>query len=160
MYESAAQKPLLGWIFHQKSEIPYLSGYSFRRNRIGTDVMLPKKVESQDVEDLSTIFLLDSEANHTYKRIGREAIKSAIERRQITPEQYSRPQFSFVAHRINRILVFDYQRYLQKPFSLACRNLKRYYDRIVHSSVRIALQRLEIPLPSRISMLNTIQRSS
>ena len=43
LYKVAAQYLLLGWIFQQKSEIPYLSGYSFRRNCTGTDVMLPKK---------------------------------------------------------------------------------------------------------------------
>ena len=39
MYKVAAHNPLLGQIFHQKSEIPYLSGYSFRRYRTGTNVM-------------------------------------------------------------------------------------------------------------------------
>ena len=44
MYKAAAQQPLLGCILHQKSEIPYLSGYSLRRHRTGTDVMLPKQI--------------------------------------------------------------------------------------------------------------------
>ena len=43
MYKAAAQHPLLVWIFHQKSEIPYLSGYYLRRHRTGTDVVLPQK---------------------------------------------------------------------------------------------------------------------
>ena len=81
MYKAAAQCPLLGWIFHQKSEIPHLSGYSLRRHRIGTDVMLPKKADSWDVKELCTIILLYSEANHTYKRIGREPMRAAIEHR-------------------------------------------------------------------------------
>ena len=81
MYKAAAQNPLLGWIFHQKSGIPYLSGYYLIRHRIGTDVMLPKKADSWDVKELCTIILLYSEANHTYKRIGREPMRAAIEHR-------------------------------------------------------------------------------
>ena len=61
------------------------------------------------MKDLRTIFLIDSEANHTYKRIGREATIVAIENGKIDPEQYIRPQRSAVANGINRILVFDYQ---------------------------------------------------
>ena len=41
MYKIAAHQPLLGWIFHQKSEITYLSRYSLRQQRTCTDVMLP-----------------------------------------------------------------------------------------------------------------------
>ena len=112
MYKESAHHPQLGQIFHQKSEIPYLSGYSLRRHHIGTDVMLPKKADSWDVKYLCTIVLLYSEANHTTKRIRKEEIQAAIERRQIYPEQYSRPQNSAVAHGINWRLVFDYQQYL------------------------------------------------
>ena len=43
MYKAAAQHSLLGCIFHQKYEIPYLPGYSLRRHCDGTGVMLPKK---------------------------------------------------------------------------------------------------------------------
>ena len=43
MYKATAQHLLLGWILHQKSDIPYLSGYSLRRHLTGTNVMLPKK---------------------------------------------------------------------------------------------------------------------
>ena len=40
MYKVAAHNPLLGRIFDQKSEIPYLSEYSFRRYLTGANVML------------------------------------------------------------------------------------------------------------------------
>ena len=69
MYETAAQHPLLGCIFHQKSEIPYLSQYSIQRHSTDTEIMLPKQIDQWSVKDLCTIFLLDSEANHTYKYI-------------------------------------------------------------------------------------------
>ena len=63
-----------------------------------------------------------------------------------------------MAHGINQRLVFDYQQFVQKPFSLACSAFKSCYDRIVHSDVSLALPRLGITLPSIISMLDTIQR--
>ena len=71
MYKAAEQPPLLGWIFHQKSEIIYPSKYFIRQQRTGTNVMLPKYFNSCDVNDLLNIVLLDSKANHTNKHIGR-----------------------------------------------------------------------------------------
>ena len=160
MYISAAQHRLLGWIFCQKSKIPYLSGYSLRRHHIGTVIMLPKKADLQDVKYLCTIVLLDLESNHTQINIEREAIQAVIHHKKIPPEQYSRPQHSFVAHGINHRLVFDYQRCLQTPFSIACSDLKICYDIIVRSASRLDLQHLGIPLPPIISMLDTIKCTS
>ena len=109
------------------------------------------------MKDLHTIVLLDSEETHTYKHIGREAIRSAINHRQIATEQYSRTQCSAVIHGINWRLVFYYKRYLQQPFSLSCSDLKSWCARIFHSAAILSLQRLGIPLPSIIRILDTIQ---
>ena len=43
MYKAVVQHPLLGWLFYQKSEILYLSGYNLRQHRTGTDVVLTEK---------------------------------------------------------------------------------------------------------------------
>ena len=110
------------------------------------------------MKDLRTIVLFDSEVNHTYKHIVREAIRASIYHRKIAPEQYIRPQHSAAAHVINWILVFDFQRYLRQPLSLACSDLKMYYDRIVHQAASLALQCLGTPIMSIISILDTIQR--
>ena len=92
------------------------------------------------------------------KKIGRKAIIAAMDHVQIDTEQYSRPQRSAVAQRINRRLVFDYKQYLQKTFYISCSALKSCYDRIVHSAVSLDLQRLGIPLLLIVSMIDTIQR--
>ena len=42
IYKAAVHHPLLGWIFHHKSEIPYLSGYYLRIYCTVIDVMLPR----------------------------------------------------------------------------------------------------------------------
>ena len=119
-----------------------------------------KKTDSWGVKDLHTIFLLNSEENHTYKRIGREAMRSGIDHRQSSLYQYSQPQCSAMAHIINRRLVFDYQQYIQQPLSLACSNLKICYDRIFHSAAKLALKLLGIPLMSIINMLDSVKRMS
>ena len=85
MYKAEEQHPLLGWILHKNSEIPYLSGYYLRQHFTGTGIILPKKTDSWDVKELCTIVLLDSEANHTYKRFGREEIRGAIDHGKISP---------------------------------------------------------------------------
>ena len=82
---------------------------------------------------------------------------SAVDHGKISPEQYSRPYSSALAHGINLRLVFDWQLYLQQPFSLACSDLKSCCLRIFHSAASLALQRLCIPLPIIISMLDIIQ---
>ena len=93
------------------------------------------------MKDLRTIVLLDSEANHTYKCIRGEAMRSAIELRNFFTEIYIRPQHSSVAHGINRRLVFNYQLYLRQPFSLACSDLKSCYNKIAHSAASLSLKR-------------------
>ena len=79
---------------------------------------------------------------------------------KIAPEQYIRPQHSSVAYGINHRLVFDYQHYLRKPFSLTCSYFKSCYCIIVHPSAILSLKRLGITLPSTIIMLYKIQRMS
>ena len=63
--------------------------------------------DSWDVKDLQTIVLFNSEENHTYKRIGGEEMRAAIDHGRFSPKIYSRPQRSAVAHGINRKIVFD-----------------------------------------------------
>ena len=45
--------------------------------------MLPKQFDSCDVKDPRAIVLLDYEANHTYKRIGRESTRAAVDHENI-----------------------------------------------------------------------------
>ena len=48
--------------------------------------MIPNIYDLWDVKDIHAYILLDSEENHTYKRIGIEAMGSYIEHRQIAIE--------------------------------------------------------------------------
>ena len=55
-------------------------------------------------------------------------MRAAIDHVQIASGQYSRPQVSVLDLGINIRLVFDYQKYLQQHFSLACSYLKSCCD--------------------------------
>ena len=160
MYKAAAQHPLLGWIFRQKSEITYLSWYSLRRHRTVTDVVLPKNSNSWDVKDLLNLYFtwLWSETYlKTYCNIKNE---SGHRQRENFSRKYIRPQRSSMAHGINHRLVFDYQRYLWQSLSLACSDMKSCCDRIVHSAASLSLQCLGIHILEIIIMLDTIKRMS
>ena len=60
-------------------------------------------------------------------------------------------------HGFNLRLVFDYQRYLRQTLSLAHSDLKSCYDQMVKFAASLALQRLGIPLPEIIIMLDTFK---
>ena len=68
-----------------------------------------QKKDSWDLKDLRTIVLLGSEANHTYKRVGREAMRAAIDHRVIATEKIRGHHCSAVARGINPRLVFNHQ---------------------------------------------------
>ena len=65
MYKTAAQHPLLGCIFHQNSEILYLSWYSILQHPTCTNAVLLDEASPWDVKDLRTIVLLNSESKYT-----------------------------------------------------------------------------------------------
>ena len=83
-------------------------------------------------------------------------MRADVDNSQIAPKQYSRQQRSAVYHGINCKLLFDYQHYLQWPFSLAWSDIKSCYDEILHYTIILDLQLLGIPLLAIISMLDTI----
>ena len=138
-------------------------------NPIPVSILSQKTSHSHWRNVTKQIWLLGCErpAHHCPNRLGikpylqthRNIINvSSYRAKNISPDQYSRPQRSAVSQWMNRRLVFGYQQYLQQPFYLECSDLKSCYDIIVHSASSLALQRLGIPLSSIISMLDTIQR--
>jgi Reverse transcriptase (RNA-dependent DNA polymerase). len=134
-----------------------ITGYSPRRHRQGTDVMLLKKEHDYDVERLRTIVLFDSEANINYKHLGRRAMAAAIDNNFIATEQYSRPNQKSIDHAINRRLVIDHQLYKRQPYAITSCDLKSCYDRINHTSASLALQRVGIAKEEVLSMFRSIQ---
>jgi hypothetical protein len=108
-YKAALHHSKISKLLYQRALIPMMTGYSPKRHREGMDVMLLKKENSHNVDNLRTIVLFDSEANMNYKHLGRRAMKAAVELNQIAAEQYSRPNRKAIDHAINRRLVMDHQ---------------------------------------------------
>ena len=148
----------IGWLLFLISTIPMLSGYSPKRWRQGTDVMLLKAPDVYLLEKLRTIVLYEADYNHENKRIGRDAMKLALSQGQIVDEQYSRPGRSAQDNALNKRLVFDLFRFKKKPYGMCACDLKACYDRIVHTAASIALQRVGIELPRIKSMFSTVQK--
>jgi hypothetical protein len=157
-YKAGVTHHQIGPLLYQHSQIPILTGYSPRRHREGIDVMLLKKEQNYNVDNLSTIVLIDSEANMNYKHLGRRAMSAAILQNQIATEQYSRPKRKAIDHAINRRLVMDHQLYLRQPYAMTSCDLKSCYDRINHSSASLALQRIGITPHEIHAMFQTIQQ--
>jgi hypothetical protein len=157
-YKAGIKHGKIGRMLFQRSQIPMLTGYSPIRHRRGVDVMLLKKEQNYDVDNLRTIVLFDSEANMNNKHTGRRGMKAAITQHQIATEQYSRNHRKAIDHALNRRLVMDHQRYLRQPFAIASCDLKSCYDRINHSSAGLALRKIGISQQEVMSMFTTIQQ--
>ena len=94
-------------VHYLMAKIPYRTGYSPKRWKSATDVMIMKKAGLDNVEKLRTIVLYEADFNHNNKSMGRHFMHSAIENNQLAPEQYSTPGKKAIDHALNRRLLFD-----------------------------------------------------
>ena len=94
------------------------TGYSLSRWHTGIDVMIPKKVDSNKVDKLRTIVLMEPDFNFTNKIIGKRVMANAEKAGTIAPEQFgSRKKKSSIIHAINKQLTTDILRQDKKnPF--------------------------------------------
>ena len=53
-------------------------GYALERHLLSKDCMLFKNLNSWDVKELHTIFLLELEGNHSCKQLGRDVMQAAL----------------------------------------------------------------------------------
>ena len=90
------------------ANIPLLSGYSPSRWRRAIDCMLLKWDGDYKVTSLRTIALLDPEANHNFKILGRAVMHHAESHHQLADEQYgSRKKKTAILHALNKCLTYD-----------------------------------------------------
>ena len=157
-YKAGCTHTDIAKVHYHMAEIPFISGYSPERHRKGTDVVLVKSKNDFRIQKLRTIVLFDAECNMNNGRIGRAAMRTAIDNNMIAPEQYSRPNRRAIDHALNRRLTFDYFAYLKKPHGMTSCDLAGCYDRIVHSAMAMALQRVGIAKETVTSMCDTLQR--
>ena len=157
-FKAGCTHPQIGWFHFQMSGIPMKTGYSPKRWRRGTDVMLLKSPEVYLLKKLRTIVLYEADYNHENKRIGRDAMTQALQQGQLADEQYSRPGRSSQDNALNKRLVFDHFRFNKQNFGMFACDLKSCYDRIVHTAASIALQKVGVPLSKIKCMFSTVQR--
>ena len=81
----------------------------------------------------------------------------ALANKLIAPEQYSRTHRRAIDHALNRRLMFDYFSFMKRPHGMTSCDLASCYDRIIHSAISLALQRVGISQENIKSMCNAIQ---
>ena len=157
-FKAGMKHPQIATLHYWMSMIPMLTGYSPKRWRQGTDVMLLKKPGNFHVEKLRTIVLYEADYNHENKRIGRDAMRAAKELNLIAPEQYSCKGRSSQDNALHKRLVFDYFRFHKHSFGMCACDLKSCYDRIIHSAAAVALRRVGVSQEKIQCMFETVQR--
>jgi hypothetical protein len=90
------------------TRIPLTTGYSPNKWRRCADVMIPKKSNMTDIDNLRTICLFEAEANYCFKHIGREMMRNAEAHGTIAKEQYgSRKRHRAIDLAVNKVLTND-----------------------------------------------------
>ena len=154
-----ARNGKLGTIDCLMTAIPFATGYSPRRWQSGTNVMLYKKANDNNVKKLRTILLYEADFNAGNKIIGREMLRNAESHSGIAKEQYgSRKGKSAIIQCLNKRLTFDLWRQTRTPGALLSNDAKSCYDRILHNIAGIAMRRQGVHKNNVVCMFTTIQR--
>ena len=158
-FQANAMDPQLAAVDAALARIPTLSGYVPLRWMQGMNVMLEKKPGVSQVTKLRTILLYEADYNHNNKLLGRAMMRFAETNALLAPEQYgSRKAHSAIFQSVNKVLTFDILRQSRHPGALCSNDAKSCYDRIVHSTAGLAMQRCGVPPALVKASLGPIQR--
>jgi hypothetical protein len=138
--------------------VAYTTGYSFRRWKKGLDVQLLKRTHDHRATQLRTILLLEPDHNMNNKVIGKDAM-AAGERLEVhARDNYGgRRGLRAAEVSMNQLLTYNSIWARRGRAVVMSNDAKGCYDRIAHTVVNLALQRLGVPKPALQSMLETIQ---
>ena len=104
------------------------------------------------------IALLDLEANHNFKILGRAVMQHAESHNQLAEEQYgSHKKKTTILHVLNKQLTYDVLCQTKTAGALCSNDAKSCYDRIVHSVASLCLHQLGLPESTIICMFTTLQ---
>ena len=157
MWKAGARHPILGRLEWMLSTLPSIKGFSPDIWQKATDVMIVKASGNTDLDALRTVVLYEADFNFINKQIGRAAVRNAIQNGQMAEEQFAKSNSSPIDQCISRRIVFDLIRFQKASMVLCSSDLLSCYDRIVHSSASLAMQRYGIPKEMMHSMFSTIQ---
>ena len=136
---------LLADVHSSMANIPFATGFTPSRWKKGVDVFIEKKNKSSQVDKLRIILLYESDFNFNNKILGRQALENAEKFNLLAKEQYgSRKHKSAVEQVLNKQLTYDIWRQSRRPGILVSNDAKSCYDRMVHSAISLALQRMGI----------------
>jgi hypothetical protein len=156
-FKAACKNELNILVHYVLAEIPFRSGYSPKRWKNATNVMILKKARVFDIKKLRTIVLFEADFNQNNKYFGQLMMHHTVSQGSIAKEQYSVPGKKCIDHVVNRRLIFDIVRYQKSSFAMTSCDLKSCYDRVAHTPAALAMQSYGIPSNPIQSMLSTIQ---
>jgi hypothetical protein len=156
-FKAACKNELNILVHYVLAEIPFRSGYSPKRWKNATNVMILKKAGVFDITKLRTIVLFEADFNQNNKYFGRAMMHHTVSQGSIAKEQYSVPGKKCIDHVVNRRLIFDIVRYQKSSFAMTSCDLKSCYDRVAHTPAALAMQSYGIPANPIHSMFTTIQ---
>jgi hypothetical protein len=138
-------------------EICIRTGHILPRWLHGTDVLIPKKANSNKVTELRTICLLAADWNFGNKLLSSRIMYHAEQHGTIAPEQYgSRKGKSSIQHATNKALLFDIQRQRKENSTLMILDAEACYDRIPLHIAALCLRRQGLPLSAIKYMFSPI----
>jgi hypothetical protein len=139
-------------------QVAYTTGYSPRRGKKGLDVQLIKEPNDYRTMNLRTILLLEPDHNMNNKVIGSDAMRMGERLAEHARDNYGgRKGLRAAEVSMNQLLTYNSIWARRGRAVIMSNDAKGCYDRIAHTVVNLALQRLGVSKPAFQLMLATIQ---
>ncbi|MGL5936571.1 MAG: endonuclease/exonuclease/phosphatase family protein [Cetobacterium sp.] len=157
-YKAHLQDKLLAAFDASMRSVAYTTGYALSRWKKGLDVQLLKKTNDFKATNLRTILLLEPDHNMNNKVIGNDAMRAGERLAAHARDNYgSRKGLRAAEVSMNQTLTYNSIWARRGRAVIMSNDAKGCYDRIAHTVVNLALQRLGVPKPAVQSMLTVIQ---
>eukprot|EP00978_Attheya_sp_CCMP212_P003448 scaffold7138_cov69-Attheya_sp.AAC.6 len=157
-WKASCSDPYLASMDAAWANYPMLSGFSPSRWRRGVDLLIPKKTDTDKVEDLRPILLFEVDCNMANKCIGWVMMEMAERNGTLSNEQYgSRKDHSAGIQALNHCLAFDLLRQECRNGIDTAVDLCSCYDLIVHAAASLSMQQQGVPAPAVVCMFTTLQ---
>jgi exonuclease III len=157
-YKAHIRVPLLADFDASMRSVAYTTGYSYKRWQKGVDVQLMKKSGDHRATGLRTILLIEPDHNMNNKMLGKDTMRMGEKMTELARDNYGgRKGLRAVEVSMNQLLTFNSIWARRGRAIIMSNDAKGCYDRIAHTVVNLALQRLGAPRPALQSMITTIQ---
>jgi hypothetical protein len=142
------------------TRIPLHTGYSLLRWQRVVGVMIAKKSNLTDIDNLRTICLFEVDANYCFKHIGRAMMHNGEKHGTIAQEQYgSQKKHRAIDLAVNKVLTNDILRQSKHTATICCNDAKACYDLIGHAQASICMQRQGVPKEAVNCLFTTLQNA-